>query len=179
MITEHFKLRDYQILARRPDSPAFWMNIDAAAQFLYKNHIISMSTAGLSRGERTHPVYVFKSDNDYQVVAKDGFRTVQEAIEWVDRQADIEPDGKNLVSNAIFNDIIESAVHQESIYATAFRQYLLDKNITYEDFNACVKKYLDERPIIPPKKFIAMLANINMTADDFNMVMFAFRTVPE
>ena len=175
MITDHFKSRGYQILAQRPECPLFWVGIDGIAQFLYKGYQISMSTMGRSQGGSMHPVCVFKPGNAYQDIAKDGFNTVQEAIEWIDKQTKEMTDIFNLETNVLFCTIVDQVNDKESIYARTFRQYLIDKNISAEQFNTCVKEYLAERPIIDPKLFIALMADNNMTANNFITALYPFQ----
>lgn len=56
--------------------------IDGICQFFYKDYQISISTAGMSHGACHTPICIFDRRNTDKVV-KDGFGTVQEAIDWI------------------------------------------------------------------------------------------------
>lgn len=77
--SDMLEIRDFQILG---DAQSGFKPVDAIAQFKYHGYLISMSTAGLSRGAcQTHVCVFEKQDKDK--VAKDGFHTVEEALEWI------------------------------------------------------------------------------------------------
>lgn len=56
--------------------------IDGLCQFFYKDYQISISTAGMSHGACHVPICIFDRHNTDRVV-KDGFSTVEEAIDWI------------------------------------------------------------------------------------------------
>jgi hypothetical protein len=56
--------------------------MDGICQFLFKGYQISISTAGQSHGACQTPICVYTGDN-FQEVAKDGFHTVEDAIDWI------------------------------------------------------------------------------------------------
>lgn len=56
--------------------------IDGICQFFYKDYQISISTAGMSQGACHNPICIFDRQ-DTEKVIKDGFSTVQEAIDWI------------------------------------------------------------------------------------------------
>ena len=68
---------------REFDIVHFSGGIDACAQFTYKGYQISFSTIGRSQGACQTPVCIF-AGNNFQDTLKDGFTTVQEAIEYID-----------------------------------------------------------------------------------------------
>lgn len=71
--------REFDIIS---DVQQGFKQIDAICQFLYKGFQISISTAGRSQGACQTPVCIF-TGNEYQDVFKDGLRTVEEAIEYI------------------------------------------------------------------------------------------------
>ncbi len=80
MITDMLQYRGFQILG---DASQHFQPLDAICQFKYKEHLISISTAGLSKGACQTEVAVF-SGKDYE---KELTRThtVEEAIEFVNK----------------------------------------------------------------------------------------------
>ncbi len=56
--------------------------IDGVCQFFYKDYQISLSTSGMSQGACHTPICIFDRHNTDRVI-KDGFGTVQEAIDWI------------------------------------------------------------------------------------------------
>lgn len=77
--TRQMEIRDFHILS---DAQTAFHPIDGLCQFKYKGYQISISTSGLSKGACQTPVCVY-SGEDFQQVAKDGFHTVEEAIDWI------------------------------------------------------------------------------------------------
>lgn len=67
--------------------------IDGICQFLYKDYMISISTAGMSQGACHTPICIFDR-RDTDKVIKDGFNTVQEAIDWINM-----PDREDWINN--------------------------------------------------------------------------------
>lgn len=64
--------------------------IDACAQFIYKDYMISMSTLGLSKGACQSEVEIFHKDQlQYRPVTDKGFHTVEEAIEYINNMNDL------------------------------------------------------------------------------------------
>lgn len=80
--TRQMQLRDFHILS---DALNAFRPIDGVCQFKYNNFQVSISTAGLSRGACQTPVCVYTGD-DFDKVAKDGFHTVKDAIDWINNQ---------------------------------------------------------------------------------------------
>lgn len=80
MSTSQMQIREFDILS---DAQQEFKPIDAICQFLYKGFQISISTAGRSQGACQTPICIFTGDN-YQDVLKNGLRTVEEAIEYID-----------------------------------------------------------------------------------------------
>ena len=168
MITDHFKSRGYQILAQRPECPSFWVGIDGIAQFLYKGYQISMSTMGRSQGASMTPVCVFKPgiDKEYTEKAIDGFHTVENAIAWIDQQTDVE---------SIYSTILDLHRNTTSTYAQAFRKFILDLNLTTEDFDKKIRNYIKQQDSDVDKNIlIQSLANVDMTLEDFKLAMTIF-----
>lgn len=64
------------------DAKGLFAPIDGICQFFYKDYQISISTAGMSEGACHNPICIFDRHNTEKVV-KDGFSTVQEAIDWI------------------------------------------------------------------------------------------------
>lgn len=64
------------------DVKGLFAPIDGICQFFYKDYQISISTAGMSEGGCHQPICVFDRRNTEKIV-KDGFSTVQEAIDWI------------------------------------------------------------------------------------------------
>lgn len=83
MPTDQMKLRQYQIIS---DATGNYEPIDAIAQFMYKGYIVSMSTAGLSKGACQTKVQVFdpNAHPDFDMVCPAGFTTVSGAIDYID-----------------------------------------------------------------------------------------------
>lgn len=80
MPTQQMEIRGFDIIA---DVQGDFKPIDAICQFLYQGHQISISTSGRSQGACQTPICIFTGDN-YQDVLKNGLRTVEEAIEYID-----------------------------------------------------------------------------------------------
>lgn len=168
MITDHFKSRGYQILVQRPDAASFWSPIDGTAQFLYKDFLISMSTAGRSRGACMSPVCVFMPGNNYQDVAKDGFSTVQDAITWVDIQSSLD------VAFILITDPLRDTT---STYAQAFRKFLLDVDMDSVKFNTRIDNFVKTHAgVVDKAKLIQSLANVDMSLSDFSIAMTVFNS---
>jgi hypothetical protein len=74
------QIRDFHIIG---DAQSGYLPIDALCQFYYKEYLVSVSTAGISMGGCQNHVCVFHKPDTKQV-AKDGFHTVEEAINWID-----------------------------------------------------------------------------------------------
>ncbi len=164
MITDHFKSRGYQILAARPESPNFWMGIDASAQFRYKDFMISMSTMGRSQGACMTAVCVMCGD-DFSEVKQDGFHTVEDAIRWIDQNAEV---------GDTFLTISSRQADYSQPYALAFQKYLADKKVDSTIFEEVLDGYLKERPIMSREKVIAMLRKSDMGVEDFRLAMNIF-----
>lgn len=81
MFTQQYKIRDFHILS---DVTGGFKNIDAICQFSYNGYQISISTAGQSKGACQQPICIY-SGNDFQDVVKDGFHTVQDAIDYINQ----------------------------------------------------------------------------------------------
>ena len=64
------------------DSTGNFMPVDGICQFYYDNYQISISTAGMSHGGCHVPICIFDRTDSKKVI-KDGFSTVQEAIDWI------------------------------------------------------------------------------------------------
>lgn len=64
------------------DVKGLFAPIDGICQFFYKDYQIGISTAGMSEGGCHQPICIFDRHNTEKVV-KDGFGTVQEAIDWI------------------------------------------------------------------------------------------------
>lgn len=71
--------RDFSLTS---DAQYGFAPIDAICQFFYKDYQISISTAGMSHGACHTPICIFERVNTNKVV-KDGFSTVEEAIDWI------------------------------------------------------------------------------------------------
>lgn len=69
---------------REFDIVNFHGGIDACAQFTYKGYQISFSTIGRSQGGCPIPVCIFGGEG-FKDTVKDGFTTVQEAIQYIDQ----------------------------------------------------------------------------------------------
>ena len=80
MITDMLQYRGFQILG---DASQHFQPVDAICQFKYKEHLISISTAGLSKGACQTEVAVFFGESFTTEVGK-RFHTVEEAIAFVD-----------------------------------------------------------------------------------------------
>lgn len=67
--------------------------VDACAQFSYKNYQISMTTIGCSHGSCPHPIAVFSDAGPvgYFETFVGEFRTVQEAIDYIDGNSYVVP----------------------------------------------------------------------------------------
>lgn len=76
---ETLSTRDFALLS---DALGGFKPIDAIFQFFYKDYQISVSTAGMSQGACHTPICIFDRKNTFKVV-KDGFNTVEEAIDWI------------------------------------------------------------------------------------------------
>ena len=79
--TRQMEIREFHILS---DASAGFIPVDAVAQFRYNGYLISMSTAGLSKGACQNHVAVFFG-NDTEKAAKEDFHTVQEALDWINK----------------------------------------------------------------------------------------------
>lgn len=162
MITDHFKSRGYHILAQRLDGPSFWTSIDGTAQFLYKDYMISMSTAGRSKGACMQPVCIFLPGDDYNNVAQDGFHTVQDAIQWIDQQVDLD---------SVYNTISDPLRRTASTYAQALRKYIDDTKMDANKFNSLVDHYLTQYPKTDVRLLLSSLADADMELDGFQLAM--------
>lgn len=177
MITDHFKTRDFQIMAQRPDAVNFWTQIDGCAQFKYKGLMISMSTAGRSMGACMQPVAIYDG-NEFQNVVKDGLHTVEDAIRYIDEMPAQQK--IKMSSNEVYYKIMMIISKEpQSMYMITFRQYLFDTKIDPLKFVKCLDQYLEDRPIIDRDKFINMLTNGKMTAEEFRAVMQIFNVIPD
>lgn len=78
-MTSQYQNRGFHILS---DAIGHFTPIDGICQFEYKNHQVSISTAGLSKGACQTEIEVFGGENREQPMHK--CRTVQEAIEFID-----------------------------------------------------------------------------------------------
>lgn len=78
-MSNQYKIRDFHILS---DACGGFKPIDAVCQFEYKNHQVSISTAGLSQGACQTEVAVFKGSK--RNISIGNFNTVQEAIKFID-----------------------------------------------------------------------------------------------
>lgn len=65
--------------------------VDAVAQFMYKDYMISMSTMGLSKGACQTEVEIYHRDNLNKPATDRGFHTVEEAIEQINGLNDLLP----------------------------------------------------------------------------------------
>lgn len=63
--------------------------VDACAQFMYKDYMVSMSTLGLSQGACQTEVEIFHKDNLNKPATDRGFHTVAEAIEHINGLDDL------------------------------------------------------------------------------------------
>lgn len=77
--TTQYGFRGFHILS---DAIGHFTPVDAICQFEYKDHQISVSTAGLSKGACQNEVFVFGGEN--RDIELKRTHTVQEAIEYVD-----------------------------------------------------------------------------------------------
>lgn len=77
--TSQYQIRGFHILS---DAIGHYKPVDAICQFEYKNHQISISTAGLSKGACQTEVFVFGGENREKELKR--VHSVQEAIEYVD-----------------------------------------------------------------------------------------------
>lgn len=77
--TKQYDMRGFHILS---DAIGHFTPIDGVCQFEYKNHQISVSTAGLSKGACQNEIFVFGGPN--RDIEMKRTRTVQEAIQFVD-----------------------------------------------------------------------------------------------
>lgn len=81
MITDMLQYRGFQILG---DASQQFQPVDAICQFKYKDYLVSVSTAGLSKGACQTEVAVFFGVNFTTEVGKH-FHTVEEAIEFINK----------------------------------------------------------------------------------------------
>jgi len=79
MYTKQYRIRDFHILT---DASGKFKPIDAICQFSYNGYQISISTSGQSQGACQTPICIY-GGNDFQDVVKDGFHTVQDAIDYI------------------------------------------------------------------------------------------------
>ena len=77
--TDQYTFRGFHILS---DAMEQYRPLDAICQFEYKNHQISISTAGRSKGACQNEIFVFAGENRETEVKRT--HTVQEAIEYID-----------------------------------------------------------------------------------------------
>lgn len=84
MTTTQMQIRDFHILGVPTGN-----SIDACAQFVFRNFLISMSTAGLSRGSCQTKVAIFPKD-DIASNQIGEFDTVEEAVDFILHQETME-----------------------------------------------------------------------------------------
>ena len=73
-VTQSFRIISYV--------KTWFQPIDVVCQFEYKGHLISISTAGSSQGACHTKVEIFKGP-DFDQIIDPGFRTVEEAINFI------------------------------------------------------------------------------------------------
>lgn len=78
-MTTQYQMRGFHILS---DAIGHFTPIDGLCQFEYKDHQISISTAGLSKGACQTEIQIFGGENRETPVKQT--RTVQEAIQFID-----------------------------------------------------------------------------------------------
>ena len=116
MNANHFILRGYRIIDQFDE-------IDACAQFMYKGYQISMTTIGRSVGDCSKEVVIFLAP-DFVKSIKQGFNTIQEAIEYID----------SLVPVKVVIDA-SGGVIQSVMSDTPMSYIQLDYNLDEDDVN--------------------------------------------